>query len=65
MAQRHLKAVERAARRVDQARAALGDAILAAQRSGESLTDIAPHAGLSRSRVHELAREAAKRQTGG
>lgn len=65
MARRDLRRVESAARKVKQAREALGLAIVAAQDSGESLRDIAPFAGLSYSRVYELAREARERQEQG
>lgn len=62
MSRRDLRRVERAAAKVGKARLELGDAILAAQESGESLRDIAPFAGLSYSRVHELVQEARKRR---
>ena len=58
MAQRDLRRVRVAAHRVEAARAVLRDAILQASRSGESVRDIAPYAGLSPSRVYELLREA-------
>lgn len=58
MAQKDLRKVRAAARRLEQARAALRDAIHAANRSGESVRDIAPHADLSPSRVQELLKEA-------
>jgi hypothetical protein len=60
VAQRDLKRVRDAAARLEQARAGLGRAIVQAQDSGETFRDIAPYAGLSISRVHELAREARK-----
>jgi hypothetical protein len=60
VAQRDLKNVAKAAKQLEQARAGLARAILKAQQSGEVITDIAPYAGLSRSRVHELIREAKK-----
>jgi DNA-directed RNA polymerase specialized sigma24 family protein len=62
VAQRDLRRVQRLAGRLEEARVALRDAILAAHESGESVRDIAPYAGMSPSRVHELlveAREAA------
>lgn len=62
MAQRDLRRVQRLAGRLEDARVALREAILAAHDSGESIRDIAPYAGMSPSRVHELlveAREAA------
>jgi len=58
VAQRDLKNVAKAAKRLEQARAGLARAVLAAQESGEVIRDIAPYAGLSTSRVHELIREA-------
>lgn len=47
-----------AARRLEAARIALRDAILAANKSGESVRDIAPWAGVSATRVQELLTEA-------
>jgi len=61
VAQRHLRAVQAARRRLDRARDELGDRILQAHRSGESYQDIAQWAGLSKSRVQELAQQAAER----
>jgi hypothetical protein len=58
MAQKDLRRVQRLAGKVQQARAELRDAILAAHRSGESVRDIAPFAGMSPSRVFELLKEA-------
>jgi len=58
MAKRDLRRVERAAKRLKDARLELAAAILAASRSGESIRDIAPHAGVSSTRVHDLLREA-------
>jgi hypothetical protein len=58
MAQRDLKAVERAAQRVEQAHAQLRDAIHKANKSGESVRDIAPYARLSPTRVQEKLKEA-------
>lgn len=63
MAQRDLRKVQRLAARLEQDRVALRDAILAAHESGESIRDIAPYAGMSPSRVHELLAEA--REAGG
>jgi hypothetical protein len=63
VAQKHLKAVQQAAEQLAAARERLADRVLAAHRSGESLRDIAPYAGLSRSRVHELLREAEQRRS--
>ena len=62
MAQSDLRRVQRAARKVNKAREELAQAIMIAQRSGESLRDIAPFAELSYSRVHELIREMRKRE---
>jgi hypothetical protein len=58
MAQRDLKRVRRHADKLARAREELGVAILAAHRSGESVRDIAPYAGISPSRVFELLKEA-------
>jgi len=60
VAQSDLRNVAKAAKRLEQARQALGRAIVAAQNSGETIRDIAPYAGLSTSRVHELLRQAKK-----
>ena len=60
MAQSDLRNVAKAAKRLEQARQSLGRAIVAAQESGETIRDIAPYAGLSTSRVHELLRQAKK-----
>jgi hypothetical protein len=58
MAQRHLKEVHKATRRVEAARVALRDAVHAANTSGESVRDIALWADLSPSRVQQLLKEA-------
>ena len=58
MAQKDLRAVRTAARRIERAERELAAAILRAVESGESYRDIAPWAGLSYSRVHQLARKA-------
>lgn len=58
VAQRDLKKVRAAARQLAKARAALRDAIHAANKSGESVRDIAVWADLSSSRVQELLQEA-------
>lgn len=50
--------MKKAAERLEYARIELARAILEARRSGETLRDIAPYAGLTHSRVHELAQEA-------
>ena len=60
MAQKDLRNVAKAARRLEQSRAGLRRAIQVAQASGETIRDIAPYAGLSTTRIHELLREAAK-----
>lgn len=62
MAQRHLKAVAKAAADLETARQKLVDAIIAAQESGETFRDIAPHAGLSYSRVYQMAQEELRRR---
>jgi DNA-directed RNA polymerase specialized sigma24 family protein len=62
MAQSHLRNVARAAARLEAAREDLARAILAAQTSGESLRDIAPYAGVSYTRVHQIVREARQRE---
>jgi DNA-directed RNA polymerase specialized sigma24 family protein len=58
VAQNDLRRVQRVRARLEKARVELRDAILQAQRSGESIRDIAAAAGLSPTRVHELLREA-------
>jgi DNA-directed RNA polymerase specialized sigma24 family protein len=58
VAQRDLRRVRARAKQVAAARERLRDAILEAHLSGESIRDIAPHAGLSPSRVQELLKEA-------
>lgn len=58
VAQRDLKQVQRRAQQMAASRERLRDAILQAHRSGESIRDIAPYAGLSPSRVQELLKEA-------
>ena len=62
MAQKHLRAVRRAAAAIDAARDTLADKMLIAQESGEIVPDIAKAAGLSRSRCHELLRQARQRR---
>ena len=64
MAQRDLRRVASRARRLEQARVELRDAIKRAHESGESVRDIAPHAGLSPSRVFELLKEAEAQEGG-
>jgi len=58
MAQRDLRRVRAAARQVEAADGRLRAAIVAAHRSGESIRDIAPYAGLSPTRIHQILREA-------
>lgn len=58
MSQRDLRRVRTRATQLERARAQLRDAILRAHQSGESIRDIAPFAGMSPSRVHELLAEA-------
>lgn len=61
--------MQAAAARLERARAELRDAIWAAKKSGESVRDIAPWAGLKPTRVQELIQEAKRleqeRQQGG
>jgi hypothetical protein len=57
VAQKELRRVRAAANRVSKAEQDLHDAILAAVESGESYRDIAPHAGLSYSRVYQIAQK--------
>jgi len=64
MARKHLNAVRKAAAAIDTAREKLAHAMLEAQESGETVVDISEAAGLGRSRVHELLRQARRRQTG-
>ena len=61
VAQRDLRRVGRVADRAERVRVELADAILAAHESGETVRDIAPHARLSSSRVHDLLKEARAR----
>ncbi len=58
MAQRDLRRVAKCAERVERARHELELAIMACVESGETLRDIAPYAGLSASRLHEIVRNA-------
>jgi len=60
VAGKDLRKVRAAARRVEQARAALRDAVYQAYQSGESYREIAPHASVSHSQVAELVKEAAR-----
>lgn len=54
MAQRDLRRIERAARKVDEARRELRAAIVQARESGETFEDIGRAAGLSRQRVQQI-----------
>ncbi|MER3405318.1 MAG: hypothetical protein C4289_09310, partial [Chloroflexota bacterium] len=54
VAQRHLREVERLARKAAEARAALIAAIMAAYESGETYSDIARAAGLTRQRIAQI-----------
>jgi DNA-directed RNA polymerase specialized sigma24 family protein len=65
MAQRDLRRVRRQAEKLERAQAELRDAILQAHRSGESVRDIAPFAGMSPSRVHDLLKEARRLESEG
>jgi DNA-directed RNA polymerase sigma subunit (sigma70/sigma32) len=56
MAQKHLRDVERALKRVERAQERLRDAIVAASESGETLRDIGERAQLSPQRVHQIIR---------
>jgi hypothetical protein len=58
VAQRDLRRIRAAAKRVERSRVLLREAILAANKSGESVRDMAPYAGLSPARVHGLLKEA-------
>lgn len=54
MAQRDLRRIERAARKVDQARQELRAAIVQARKAGETFEDIGRAAGLSRQRAQQI-----------
>lgn len=62
VAQSDLRRVARVRARLEKTRLELGDAMLRAQHSGESIRDIAAAAGLSPTRVHELLREARQQE---
>ena len=49
-----------ARQRLEQAEETLRAAIVLAQKSGESIRDIAPYAGLSPARIHQILRKAAR-----
>ena len=57
MAQKDLRRVRSAARKVERAERELHLAILAAVESGESYRDIAPWAGLSYTRVFQISKQ--------
>ncbi len=61
VAQRHLREVERLARKAAEARAAFVAAILAAHNSGETYSDIARAAGVTRQRIAQIVAEARRR----
>jgi hypothetical protein len=62
VAQNDLKKVRTAARRLGDCRARLGDAMLAAQRSGESVRAIADWADIPISTTHRILDEAKQRE---
>jgi hypothetical protein len=62
VAQKELKKVRSAAKRLGDCRARLGDAMLAAQRSGESVQDIADWAGLPKTTAQRILDEAKQRE---
>ena len=62
MAQKDLRRVRAEAAKVRNAEQRLRASIVAAQQSGESIRDIAPFAGLSPARVHQILREEQRRQ---
>jgi len=57
VAQRDLRRVERAARKMDLARDELRQAIVQARSAGETFDDIGRAAGLSRQRVQQIVRD--------
>jgi len=65
MAQRDLRHVRTKANAVQRATRDLAEAILRASEAGESVRDIAPYAGLSPSRVHQLLQQARERRDQG
>ena len=62
MALKHLDAVRRAAKRIETAKQVLGDKMLDAQQSGETVVDICKAAGLKRSRAYDLINAAKQRR---
>ncbi len=64
VAQRDLRRIAKCADKLLAARRELELAIMAAVESGETLRDIAPYAGLSASRLHEIVREARRAESG-
>jgi hypothetical protein len=62
MARRHLDAVRKAAASIAAAKETLGERMLAAQESGETVDDICKAAGLGRTRAYELINKAKARR---
>lgn len=62
MAQKHLRNVQTAAKKLGECRARLGDAMLTAQRSGESVRHIAEWADMSPTTTQRLLDEAKGRE---
>jgi len=60
MAQKDLKAIRRRVAQLEKAKAALRDAIHRANLAGESVGDIVPWSGMSRTSVQRLLEEARK-----
>jgi len=60
MAQKDLRRVRADAAKLKAAEQRLKASIVAAQQSGESIRDIAPFAGLSPARIHQILREATR-----
>jgi len=60
MAQKDLRRVRADATKLKAAEQRLKASIVAAQQSGESIRDIAPFAGLSPARIHQILREATR-----
>jgi len=58
MAQKDLRRVRAEAAKLKAAEQRLKASIVTAQQSGESIRDIAPFAGLSPARIHQILREA-------
>jgi hypothetical protein len=62
MARKHLDEIRRAVRRSAVADAHVGDAMLAAKESGETIGDICAAAGMGRTKAYELIRQARERR---